>query len=604
MEGGGFVVTILHGRPWRGLTRTVWFVLLGGTLLTFVLPIADSQAQFATAQAPQAPPADTSQNAPKPEAKNTNEEIVAHDSPATFKVRVNLVLVRVVVRDGNGKVVSNLKKEDFQLADNHKPQVISSFSVETPASHPDAVKIDQTEATPEGTPVKALELPQRFVALYFDDLHLSTSDVMVSRQAAMKLFGTMQAGDRFAISTSSGQVVQDFTANRENLEDTVKRIVPRMLSQSSPTDCPPMTNYEAYEILDVRDPTALQVAMQDVQTCIPGADARTAQNMAEAAAQRELDFEESQLQITYQNLEALIRSMSAMPGQRIIAMMSPGFFVTPVMRWSGEVIDRATKANIVLNTVDARGLYVSSVYDASNSAPESPVKTRFMMEQETVQNEVLGELADGTGGLFIHNRNDIDQGLLQAAAEPEVSYLLGFTPQNLKLNGEYHNLKVTLVNKQKWALQARHGYFAPRGESNPEAAAKEEIQQAVFSQEELHDLPVECRTQFFKGADGVHLSVVAHVVTKELKFRKADERNRDSLTITTAIFDENGSMLTGKQTVLDMQLKEATLEHLNSTGLNVKSSFDLQPGSFLVRIVVRDSEGAQMGATNRGVVIP
>jgi len=568
------------------------------------LTVARAQAPSATPQAPQAPPADTSQNAPKPDAKATNDEIISHDSPATFKVRVNLVLVRVVVRDNNGKVVPNLKKEDFQLADNRKPQVISSFSVETPASHVTAAKTDSPESASEGTPVKPLELPQRFVALYFDDLHLSTQDVVVSRQAATKLFNAMQAGDRFGIGSTSGQVQQDFTADREKLDDALKRILPRLSSQGSPTDCPPMTNYEAYEIQDVHEPTALQVAIQDVQTCIPGADLRTAQNIAEAAAQRELNFEESQLQITYQNLEALIRRMSALPGQRIIAMMSPGFFVTPAMHWSGEIVDHATKANIVLNTIDARGLYVSSAYDASNSAPESPVKTRFMLEGETIQDEVLGELADGTGGLFIHNRNDIDQGLLQAAAEPEVSYLLGFQPQNLKLNGEYHNLKVTLVNKQKWALQARHGYFAPRGESNPEAAAKEEIQQAVFSQEEMHDVPIECRTQFFKGASGVHLSVVAHVGTKELKFRKADERNNDNLTVTTAIFDENGNMLTGKQTVLEMELKEATLERLNSTGLNVKSSFDLQPGSYLVRIVVRDSEGAQMGATNRGVVIP
>ncbi|HTQ59076.1 MAG TPA: hypothetical protein VMI32_02565, partial [Candidatus Solibacter sp.] len=64
---------------------------------------------------------------------------MAHDSPATFKVRVNLVLVRVVVRDTDGKVVTNLKKEDFQLSDNRKPQVISSFSVETPASHATAL---------------------------------------------------------------------------------------------------------------------------------------------------------------------------------------------------------------------------------------------------------------------------------------------------------------------------------------------------------------------------------------------------------------------------------------------------------------------------------
>jgi VWFA-related protein len=595
------MATVPLSRPSSSLSRAAWCAFLGGIFSCAGLSVARAQAPSA---APQAPPPDTSQNAPKPEMKNTNDEIVAHDSPATFKVRVNVVLVRVVVRDSDGKVVTNLKKADFQLADDRKPQIISSFSVETRASHATALKTGPAETTAEPPLEKAPELPQRFVALYFDDLHLSTQDVMLSRQAATKLFNAMQTGDRFAIASTSGQVQQDFTADRGKLDDALKRVLPRLSSQSSTRDCPPMTNYEAYEILDVRDPQAIQMAVQDVLTCIPGADPKTALNLAEAAAQRELNFEESQLQITYQNLEALIRRMSALPGQRIVAMMSPGFFVTPVMHWSGEIIDRATKANIVLNTIDARGLYVSSVYDASNSAPESPVKTRFMLEEETIQDEVLGELADGTGGLFIHNRNDIDQGLLQAAAEPEVSYLLGFAPQNLKLDGKYHNLKVTLTSKQKWALQARHGYFAPHGESDPETAAKEEIQQAVFSQEELHELPVECQTQFFKGASGVHLSVVAHVGIKELKFRKAEERNRDKLTVTTAIFDENGNMLTGKQTVLEMQLKESTLERLNSTGLSVKSSFDLQPGSFLVRIVVRDSEGAQMGATNRGVVIP
>ena len=63
-------------------------------------------------------------------------------------------------------------------------------------------------------------------------------------------------------------------------------------------------------------------------------------------------------------------------------------------------------------------------------------------------------------------------------------------------------------------------------------------------------------------------------------------------------------MLTGLQRVLDLRLKDATLERVNKTGLNVKLSFDLQPGTFLVRTVVRDSEGAQMGAANREVVIP
>jgi hypothetical protein len=94
------------------------------------------------------------------------------------------------------------------------------------------------------------------------------------------------------------------------------------------------------------------------------------------------------------------------------------------------------------------------------------------------------------------------------------------------------------------------------------------------------------------------------VGTEQLKFRKVDGRNHDTLTITTGIFDENGTMLFGKQRVLDLQLKDATLERSNRTGLNVKLNFDVQPGTFLVRTVVRDSEGALMGATTRGVTIP
>ena len=97
----------------NNLPRTVCFVFFGGIFSYVGLPVARAQSPSATAQTPQAPPADTSQNAPKPDAKAPNDEIVSHDSPATFKVRVNVVLVRVVVRDNNGKVISEFEEGRF-----------------------------------------------------------------------------------------------------------------------------------------------------------------------------------------------------------------------------------------------------------------------------------------------------------------------------------------------------------------------------------------------------------------------------------------------------------------------------------------------------------
>jgi hypothetical protein len=368
-----------------------------------------------------------------------------------------------------------------------------------------------------------------------------------------------------------------------------------------------MTLYEAYQIVEANDPVATQVATQDAAAC--SGDAQGAAMMAQAAAQRELTTGESEMQFSFRNLDTLIARMRALPGQRIIVMMSPGFFVTPSMHESGDIIDRATKANIVINTIDARGLYVSSIFDASNTslgsnAATAGIRSSFIMTEETIQDDILAEFADGTGGTFFHNRNDIDQGLLQAAQEPEVSYVLGFTPQNLKLDGKYHHLKVTLINKQKWNLQARHGYFAPRGDQDPETVAREELRQAVYSQEEMQDLPLDCQTQFFKSASGVRLAVVAHITTKSLKFVRAGDRSKDKLTVATAIFDENGNLVTGMEKIIEMQLKDTTLERLNRSGVSVKSTFDVQPGTYLVRLVVRDAEGAQMAAMNRGVVIP
>ena len=76
------------------------------------------------------------------------------------------------------------------------------------------------------------------------------------------------------------------------------------------------------------------------------------------------------------------------------------------------------------------------------------------------------------------------------------------------------------------------------------------------------------------------------------------------MTASMVIFDGNGNLITGEQKTMDLRLTDATLERINKTGISIKSSFELQSGNYLVRIVVRDSEGSQMSATNLGVVIP
>src|SRR5215813_8047104 len=126
------------------------------------------------------PPATTSDSSARPAQETPTrevQEVSSQDTPATFKVRVNNVLVRVVVRDSRGKVVGNLKKEDFQLFDGRKLQTITSFAVENPRTHTLTVTAahepgaNSPDADSAG--VKAASLPQRFVSMVFDDTHMS-----------------------------------------------------------------------------------------------------------------------------------------------------------------------------------------------------------------------------------------------------------------------------------------------------------------------------------------------------------------------------------------------------------------------------------------------
>ncbi|MDQ1409340.1 MAG: hypothetical protein QOJ41_1075 [Acidobacteriaceae bacterium] len=576
----------------------------------------------ASAPAPPAPDASGKQDADK--ASNArepseNSELVSQDSPPTFKVRVNLALVRVVVRDDKGKVVPNLRKEDFHLFDNRKPQAITYFSIETPESQ--ALKPvasvpanEQAGATPEELQAAAKKLPQRFVALLFDDVHMSMEDTSVVRDAATRLFGALAPSDRVGMFSASGQFQLKFTADHELLAKSLYSIAPHPTAGGTRLhDCPDITYYQADLIENRRDSQALAVAAEDAVQCAFGGDETKisqANIMAQSAAMRSLSVGDQETEYAYRHIEDAIRQLSAKPGQRVMVFVSPGFIPSTLWSETSDLIDRASRAGIVINTIDARGLFTPDVMGDIADPPRDSGRTQgfkssYRVSAQMEQDHVLEELAHGTGGTFFHNRNDLDEGMREAVAAPPLSYLLGFSPQNLKVDGRFHALKVSLTSKQKYSIQARNGYYAPKSIPNPVEAAKQEIQEAIFSQEELHDVPVDVQTQFFKkDAFSARLSVLTHFDVKGIHFRKLEGRNADILTIATAIFDDNGNFVAGGEKTVQMRLLDTTYNRLSRSGLTLKSSYDVKPGSYMVRLVVRDGEGSQMAAHNGAVVIP
>ena len=548
-------------------------------------------------------------------------EMSTKDAPATFSTKVNLVMVPVVVRDGQGKAVGTLQKEDFQLFDKGKPQMITKFSVEKTGETklPAEVAANEADGALDKPPAaSAAPIAQRFVLYLFDDVHTSTPDLIQARNAADRhLAESLDPGTRAAIFTTSGQGNVDFTDDRAKLHDALMKLMARPTIGAPGSECPDLSYYMADLIQNKNDTMALQTAAAEVLvTCDPpnpGESAAQAEQQAEivsrATASRVVNLGERDTRLATTVLEAAIRRLSAAPGARALIFVSAGFFLTDDLRFDEtDIMDRAIRANVRISSLNARGLYaIVPGGDASTSNTVAlpqvmNAKAQYQQQSAIAEEGILEELADATGGRYFHNNNDLKAGFAQIAAAPEFVYVLGFSPQNLKLDGAYHALKVKLTNLRGLDLQARRGYYAPKHLPDPEEDAKREIQEALFSRDELQDIPLELHLQFFKSSDvAAKIAVLARLSVKNLRFRKADGRNNDNLTVLSGVFDRNGNYITGVRKVVELRLHDATLEKLLDSGITVRSNFDVAPGSYVIRLVVRDSEGQTMAARN-GVV--
>lgn len=592
---------------------TIW--LRARYLLVIVSVVLNLRGAQQPAQTPT--PSDKSSNQEQSSEMSVKEEgTTPADAEATkFRVNVKLVLARVVVRDATGHAVGNLKKEDFELFDNGKKQVISNFDAEhipVPLPAGSSAPAGQAPAEASKPPASPPPFPSRYVAYVFDDLRLKFGDLAVVREAAQRRIDQLPATDRAAIFSTSGQTVLDFTDDRAKLRQTLASLLPRPAQMQSGLQCPDISLYMADLIVNKNDPNALQTAVNDYIICasLPPQAIATAGSTVRGFASQVLNVGEEESRMALRVLKDVLRRMTALPGQRTLVLISPGF-LTPELEFDyNDLIDIALRGQVVISSLDARGLYVMIPFgDASQPGRPDPatamMRVAFDTQSAAAESDILSILANSTGGTFFQNNNDMNEGFRRVADAPEYWYVLGFTPQNLKNDGKFHSLKVTLANHQKYDLQSRRGYYAPRKAVDATEEAKREIEDEVFSSEELHELPVVLHTEFFKPAeDAAKLTVLARIDVKRLHYKQAQDRNQNDLTVVMAVFDRNGNFLQANQKFIQMRWKSETLRARLGSGITLKSSFDVKPGRYMVRVVARDSEQQVMSAENGAVEIP
>jgi VWFA-related protein len=542
--------------------------------------------------------------------------------PVAFSLRTNLVQVPVVVRDKGGNPVGNLHKSDFQLSDRGQRQEITSFSeekLERPASTSNSGGVAPAAATNTtgGATTPGAVVPDRFTAYLFDDVHMRIGDLSQVRDAVWKnMQESAGASVRMAVFTTSRRVFTDFTGDLDKLHTALFRITSTAMYRSVCGPCGDLSYFLAYQVmrgnrtaLQTAEPLAIPTGASTGGNPGPpaGRAAASAGGLsqptspvgnegmaAEIAAARAVRLGQQETDLSLNALRDVARRMISLAGRRTIVMLSQGFFVTDEQQGEMEqTIDWALRSGVVINTLNSGGLTTGMEMGVSpmedDTVEPGGHSTQFTNQARLANAENLAFIADATGGTAILNSNDYLGGVRRIASPPEYRYFLGFTPHDLATDGKFHALSLKLANSalKGDSVQARRGYYAPKqGEGLPEAAAKE-IENAVFTRDDVRDLPVEMRTEVKAG----ELTVSADIDLKLLHYRKADGRNCQELTAVAAVFDHDGNFIAGKQQTLTLKLRDQTVDGLaQKAPEKLESSFALSAGTYLVRLVVRSED--------------
>jgi len=529
----------------------------------------------------------------------------APQTPYTLRVDTKVVEIAAVVRDSHGKVAANLTKEDFRVLDDGKARVIDHFSVEnTPqsAANPSSPKNGQKAAKTDVAP--------RYLALFIDDVNGKDealgADLIRTQTAAQKFVrDAMKSGVRIAVFTASGQPKLDFTSDQAKLNEAIASIKPHIrMHETGLTQCPRITPYLAYRIVDARDRDAMRSVVYDagMKNCPVSVQNVLAQAEYTWRQVKEISAD------TLTSIGNVVDYVGTKPGRREIIMASSGFLTATMQENKNQVIERALRQNVVISALDSKGIFGE---EPPGLRPEDPVGysptpggRRAAMNQlayQTIEepirldtlNDPMANLAEGTGGTFFHNNNDLNAGFRKLGEPPEVSYRLSFQPDGIAQDGSYHKLRVSVKG---YTVQARPGYFAPKAQ--PETL-EAKLDREVNADDIVTDFPIGIAVENGKSA----VAVIVSVDISKLRFSKEDDRQKLRIVFVSALMDDAGKLVAAKKGTMDFALTEASLKHLIATGVNAKITLQAPPGIYKLRQVAEEALDGRLACSSHRIQV-
>jgi VWFA-related protein len=508
----------------------------------------------------------------------------------TLKLNSDLVLTNVVVRDPKtGEFVRGLTRNDFTVYENGKEQQIDTFdyqSVEMAAPLNEAT-VSGLAAGPAANGQKAVVVAKpeelrnhRLIVMFFDLTSMQPEDLDRSVTAAVTFLKTkMQAADLVALVSLGDtlSVDQDFTADK----DALVREVQAYNGTESQGFTPGATS-NTNQVEDTTGYTPDESEYNDLNT------------------DREMFA-----------LRAISQSLARIDEKKSLLYFSGGIQRDGIENQASlrAAVNAAVRANLSIYSVDTRGLQaIGPLGDASTGSLRGTGaynggSVGNNMNANFATQEVMATLSTDTGGKAFFDSNDFAPAFAQVQRDNSDYYAIRFHSTNQARDGKFRRLTIK-VKRPGLKLEYRPGYYAPADfQHSGREDREQQLTDQLASDLPATDMAVYLDAMYFRlDANRYYMPVSLLIPGSQIPFVKGGDKDKATLDILGQVIDEVKRPIGQVRQTVKLNLDPT----LNARQKNIQytTSFNLPPGKYQIKFVVRENQTGRMGSFVADVTLP
>jgi len=505
-----------------------------------------------------------------------------------LKLNSELVLTNIVARDAKtGEVVRGLKQSDFRIYENGKQQQVSTFdfeSVEMAAPLSEATISGLAAGTSESKAAVAVRPEDlrnhRLIVMFFDLTSMQPEDLDRSVEAAQEfLRNKMQPADLVALVSlgNTFKVDQDFTADKEMLAHKVA-VYNGTEGQGFAEGATANTN----QVEDASGSTPDESEYNDINT------------------DRELFA-----------LRSVAKSLEKITEKKSLLYFSGGISRDGIENQASlrAAVNAAVRANMAIYSVDTRGLQAISPLGSASTgslrgtgAFNGGALTNNMNANFATQ-EVMASLSTDTGGKAFLDSNDFAPAFAQVQRDTSAYYAIGFHSSDTARDGRFRKLTIK-INRPGTTLEYRPGYYAPADFQHAGREDRErELDEQLASDLPATDMAIYLDALYFRlDENRFYMPVSLIVPGSQIPFVKGSDKDKATLDIIGEVIDEAKRPIGHARETVKLNLDPGL--QARQKNIQYTTSFNLPPGKYRLKFVVRENQTGQMGSFEAEITLP